>query len=732
MFESKLQKAIQAGLRDHDQLAAQLQRVSDGVRSAREARTMCDLIEVLAGMATRDELPRRFDSVVERTVRIAGDVQTKRAARILHDRGLPGLVRLFEALRTRGRHRRGLTRLLALCVEFGHPDALEATVAAAHDARLSDDYWWTLVFPRLGPHNPLRAPLLERLRHPLPEGFVAVALLDWANSNALDGKLERHPFASPAGAERLRTWLASSNPDESSYACSAATALPFLAPVHARELLPLALGHADGRVALEAAWAAARTGDEAGVARLGSACRDLRWASRARQYLDELGRSSAAPAETDASFAARAAFADWLSDPRELGVFPDELEVVDTRELAWPPGGQPIRQWLIRYLARDRTGLGEDDAGVGLVGSATWCFFDHALALLSAEDIYAFHLCWELEQAALLQSDTNVDLPLSAAQTRAWPHTPLDRPRIAGIARPAASLHYPAREVLLVEAGPDSARGWAILDGDRSSWYTQAALPDAIRPNHVLSIHLGRHLLAFPPRGEACGVLEALPKQRSDTEIVAAYRRHAARAGDPDLPPEARRESLALVGGHLRRYCVALCEVSGVSEDVAFLDALADYERLSGDDPEELDRQLFYGRLFERLTDALIATGRQAEMRDIVVRLRDRHADCHGWSVLGVGAFRCGHLDLAEELLVLLKDDLDEPHRWDEMAVLAEAWMRTGRGREARVLLERCIQRMARDRDAAQARDQRRNCEATLAKHREAFARLFAENPPCR
>src|SRR5262245_23143292 len=83
---------------------------------------------------------------------------------------------------------------------------------------------------------------------------------------------------------------------------------------------------------------------------------------------------------------------------------PDELKIIDRRELAWPPSGERKPFWLIQYLARrdpPDTPLYDDDVGIGLVGSMTWCFFAYNLDERPPQDAYAIHCYWEMQHAKL-------------------------------------------------------------------------------------------------------------------------------------------------------------------------------------------------------------------------------------------------------------------------------------------------------------------------------------------
>ena len=61
-------------------------------------------------------------------------------------------------------------------------------------------------------------------------------------------------------------------------------------------------------------------------------CLDVNRSEKARNYLAELGREDAIPAEAlDPDFRAKAEFSQWLAHPNELGRAPDDLEIIEKR-----------------------------------------------------------------------------------------------------------------------------------------------------------------------------------------------------------------------------------------------------------------------------------------------------------------------------------------------------------------------------------------------------------------
>jgi hypothetical protein len=251
-----------------------------------------------------------------------------------------------------------------------------------------DDYFWSAVF-RFDEHHPHARRMMEALRDPLPEGFVGITLLDNANQLAIAGAIDAHPFDTPAGRARLAGYLRDPLAENFSYAHSATAALPFLSD--RGDLLEVAAQHPEPSVRMEAAWAAAKVGDDTGLDRLAQLALDPRQSAVAQRYLEELGHGDRIPADArTSSFRAVAAMAEWLAHPSELGHPPETIELYDQRELQWPPTNDRRVVALVRFEDGDTS-------GIGMVGSITFALFGEATADLSAEDVYGLHCCWELE-----------------------------------------------------------------------------------------------------------------------------------------------------------------------------------------------------------------------------------------------------------------------------------------------------------------------------------------------
>lgn len=314
-------------------------------------------------------------------------------------RGVPLLIRAYDnRLAAADEQQNELLFAVKIFARYGLEEGLDRLVHAAYHPVLREGYLWSVIFEQLGDQDPAVPDLINRLSDPLPDGFACIAFLDWSNRLAREEHLSTHPFDAQAGVQKLRHWLRSSNKDEFSFAHSSAAALPFISEPEREQLLALAMDHPDSAVQMEAAWASARLGSDAGIKFLIRLCRDRNYSTTACAYLEELGRDDLIPEEAnEPNFRAMADMCDWLADPQEYGRPPDEIELYDTRELFWPPTNDVRRLWLFkfRYVAEE---AGEsDDCGLGLYGSTTFSLFDETNSEMAAEDVYALHCCWELE-----------------------------------------------------------------------------------------------------------------------------------------------------------------------------------------------------------------------------------------------------------------------------------------------------------------------------------------------
>lgn len=605
------------------------------------------------------------------------------AIQTLLERGIPELIRVYDLLEECDAGERNarlfILKVLAL---YGTTEGVLKVLDVARQPFAPDNYMWSVIFGVFQPGHPQNELFYRSLRDPLPDGFMAVSLLDAANAVLIAGESLEHPFDTPEGVGRLKSYLTNADESEYSYAHSATAAVPFLSHPDRDTLLELAIDHPEAGVRMEACWAAARLGREAGLQRLIEYCLDFKTAESAKQYLTELGREDAIPPlATEPGFTAMSRFAQWCAHPSELGRMPDEVTIVDERELAWPPAGERKSFWLIKYKVLDRTGLEEDEEECGLVGSVTFCFFTTRLAQRPPEDAYAVHAYWEMECDGLIEEtdvqDETEDYSSLLAQ---WTGTPLRGARMLLVTELSPELHYPQRLVGLASATLAGEPGWVVLDGLRSQWYPASEQPVHAYHSTILKIHVGRHLLGFKGKPDRKKYLAPKQPLRSPEQIICAYEKllEAALAA----APAKRGEAFGTTG------------------------KLADH--------------------FDRYIQSLVKTGQKGKVRNVLGRFAPHWDHPWGHEKLGAAAFSAGQDDLADQFWTKFKTECENWERSLEMAGLARIWHRSGRTDQARELLLNSLARLLESSKSATGADIG-FFEEKFQHHRSAFLRLFPE-----
>ncbi|GDY14464.1 hypothetical protein LBMAG53_33420 [Planctomycetota bacterium] len=367
---------------------------SEGVRTPKEAEALAKVIHAIA------DDPQRFPGATS-AVLLLQEPNGQAVSAILAEKAVPALAKLIAV--HGGMECPPMDNLpvsaAKIAMMYQDKAAVAAVIGMIKRGQQPDDWMWSVVFSIAADAPGLREAIAGVLSQPLPQGFCCVAFLDFCNTLCREHGLKVHPFDGLAGFERLGNWISDTDPEHASLAVSAAAALPFLGDsVDRSALLNQALAHQETDVRLEAAWAAARLGRSDGFDVLAAACLNPASASKAASYLEELGAGDRIPAAASSPEAlACAEMARWLSHPQEFGHPPDEVTVIDRRDLHWPPTDDDRSMSLVRYryLAKDDQ---EADVGVGCVGSVTFALFGIVgIERKSPEDLYGMYCTWELQ-----------------------------------------------------------------------------------------------------------------------------------------------------------------------------------------------------------------------------------------------------------------------------------------------------------------------------------------------
>jgi hypothetical protein len=310
------------------------------------------------------------------------------------------ITRVVEATRkTRSAKRfdSGILFSLKMLASTGTPESAAFIARVVRSGYQPDHYLWSVVLEPFGMGHVAAEQLFRSLSKPLPDKFIAISLLDAANSACREHSLKTHPFDSSTGETMLAKFLSSRRADHESYAVSACAAIPFLAIARRKRLLAVARKHKSVDVQIEAAWAGAKVGENQALDYLCEKCLHRDLSLRAQHYLSELGYKRLIPkAAKSRDFVALAKMCDWLSHPNEYGAPPDAIELMDKRTIHWPPARKERELRLFKFSYKQPHGQDEPVEGVGMVGSITWAFFEDTNPAMPPEHIYGMHCCWEL------------------------------------------------------------------------------------------------------------------------------------------------------------------------------------------------------------------------------------------------------------------------------------------------------------------------------------------------
>ena len=410
-----LQIALEQGLSDGGNLFETLNELQQyEIESLDDAES---LVEALEKFLQRPIEAEGVFSPFHALISLFQSVTAISPFQYLAKQGIPVLIEAYDARLPHAEEQQNqLLFAIKIFARYGMEEGLERLIVAARHPILREGYLWMVIFEQLGDQDPLLPDLIERLSDPLPEGFVAIAFLDWVNRLTREEVIGEHPFDSYEGLKKLRNWLRSSQPDEFSYAHSAAAALPFISKPQREPLLALAMDHPDAKVQMESAWASAKLGSESGLKFLARLCLDRNHSTTACAYLEELDHDDLIPdAANEPDFRAMADLCDWLAHPQEFGRSPDEIEQYDTRDLFWPPTNDVRQVWLFRYRYLAETEGEADDCGLGFYGSITFSLFGETTHDMAPEDAYALHCCWELEVNEDLRAPEERTIPAGRA-----------------------------------------------------------------------------------------------------------------------------------------------------------------------------------------------------------------------------------------------------------------------------------------------------------------------------
>lgn len=707
-FTSPLRRAVQRGLAEGGDIVKELRSLDDFTISVR--RDAEAIVNALATLTPEQLIQRREENDNDSALNVLAawferlDMENGLAYKVFQEKGIPQLIQAYDAVvaLNKTENEEDLIYVLRILARYESQEGARRIIEAARRPLAPGSYWWYSIFSSLTKDHPHSDFVMRAVRAPLPDERIARQLLSSANQMMLTEELTEHPFDTPAGYKQLEIWLtqpeahsAAEDYDVSTPLIDATVALAFVKSEDRERLLRIALQSPDKKIQLEAAWAAAKAEYKFGLDALVELCKDLHYSATAKDYLEEIEKADLIPAEAlEPNFAAKAEFSQWLQHPNELAEIPEELEIVDQRELPWPPSGEKKKFWLIRYLMKDKTGLEPDDVNIGLVGSMTWCFFAYDLNRRPIEDAYAIHAYFEMENNELIvesPEEEQLDVKRWLPQ---WKGEPLTDVEIVSVINANGELDLRNPIVALATARLNGAKGWVVFDGPRTMWYPESDQPGDEDGDYfdkaILMIHVGRQLLDLPLEvSDRQKYLANVVKPRSPAEIVTAFEKLLAEL--PTAKPERQQElleSYGVIADHFDAYIDSLVALKGVDKEETLINLyeklLVIVDKLQGETKEESsDAFSAIGSQFENYTSILVKQNRQTDVLALIKRFEPLWGYNYGYSQLGLAAHKAGDQELAERLLMKLTEDEESAgYFFEDMLVLAEIW--NGKGETKR------------------------------------------------
>ncbi|MFK7766889.1 MAG: hypothetical protein AB8B55_06675 [Mariniblastus sp.] len=251
-----------------------------------------------------------------------------------------------------------------------------------------------------------------------------------------------------------------------------------------------ALGLRHRRVQTESAAALARLDDELGRQTLIELAQQPVARLRVLAYAEELGFKNDISLELQGEIAlAESHLAIWLSEPAQMGLAPSNIEFLESREMYWPSYEHPVHCYLFKYSY----GSGDQShTNIGICGPMTHAFAAD-LQHLSPEDIYAAFAGWQTVHNEIYQ------ISLSRAE-QIFPNdwrrlmSNLNAEEFSEL-EPRTAASFFGEIILVADATKDGQTGTAIVESEKTNWFSHGNASAPIDSQMAYAIWRGRQLL---------------------------------------------------------------------------------------------------------------------------------------------------------------------------------------------------------------------------------------------
>jgi len=275
-------------------------------------------------------------------------------------------------------------------------------------------------------------------------------------------KIELGEVSSEQSPERMRKAVA----DAVALVVSLCDAMAFCEYDAAVDNLREAASLRHRQVQTEAAASLARLGFEEGIDQLVRLAGEPVARPRVLNYAEELELLERIPEQHRSDLAlAESKVAMWLADPRNFGVAPSKIELLDAREMYWPSYEHPVLCYLLKF----RYGTGAQAyENLGIVGPTVFAFRED-VRWLEMDDVYAAFAGWQAEHPEIYELSAD-------AATQA--HQPLVERALQlleehDFVEPEVELlgYFFGEWLLVLSARSPHGDGYAITDGKVVNWF---------------------------------------------------------------------------------------------------------------------------------------------------------------------------------------------------------------------------------------------------------------------
>ena len=196
---------------------------------------------------------------------------------------------------------------------------------------------------------------------------------------------------------------------------------------------------------------------------------------RVLKYAEELGLiDQVADQWTTSAARAESELAMWLAHPSNMGIAPSQIELIDTRTMAWPSFDEPQSCFLFRYVFRFS---GNEVENIGMVGPTTHAFATSLLGL-PVSDLYACFAGWHCTHENIIEMSINqarMHQPGAVERLMSYLASHVAGERDEWDSEPRFLGMFMGEPVLVVSASGESGLGTYVVDQQAVSWFD--ALP---------------------------------------------------------------------------------------------------------------------------------------------------------------------------------------------------------------------------------------------------------------